>query len=137
MTAGKERGHPDADTIQAAIDEGWVRIVEPSQNALERVEEVEIRAGIRLDAGERAALATALQEGESQLLTDDEDANLVASNLELNVNGSPAILITAVRKEKLNRKQARQALDTMLEKGFWLSTRMVQQFNEALEEIAP
>lgn len=130
---GLEKGYKDAQIIDKAIEEGWIRVYKPSNQFKDKVEDVETKLGIELGKGEHEAIALALEKGISTFLTNDEDAYHVGKNLGLKPKGTLYILLRSVREGHLNKKQAKESLRQMLEEGFWLSPSIIHNFHEALD----
>lgn len=132
---GLEKGFDDAGVIAKAIEEGWIEICRVSNQFTERVKAEESKLNIELGKGERETIALALEKGISVLLTDDEDAYQVGKSLRIDPRGTLYVLLEAVRKGQLNKKQAKEHLSQMLEEGFWLSPTIVHTFHERLDNI--
>ena len=135
VVRGLEEGYEDAQAIDRATEEGWIKIQKPSDQFRERVEDAENRLGIELGEGEREALALALERGITTLLTNDEDAYHTGKSLKLEPKGVLYILIRSAREGYVNKKQAKEALGQILGEGLWLSPTIIHYFHEALDRL--
>ena len=135
VTRGIEKGYEDARFIKKAVEEGWIRVVKPGRRSTDKVEEEENRLGVELGAGEREAIALALEKRTRAFLTDDEDAHRTGKALGLEPRGTLYVLLRGVRDGQLDKKQAKESLGRMLEEGFWLSPRIIHVFHEALDRL--
>jgi predicted nucleic acid-binding protein len=135
VTRGIEEGYEDARIIKKAVEEGWIRVLEPGGRLMDEVKAGESRLGVELGEGEREAMALALVEGARIFLTDDEDAHRTGKSLGLESKGVLYVLLMSVRDGLLDKKQARVALGKMLGGGFWLSPRIIHSFHEALDKL--
>lgn len=104
---------PGAPLIRAACDDGWLRVVTPSNPALIAV------LGQTLDGGEAEAIALAVEKKADWLLLDERAARQAAAALSLSVTGVVGILLKAYRGSSA---QFRCALDELEKQaGFYLS----------------
>lgn len=132
VIAGLRRNLQDAKTVQTAISKGLVKVQNPPERYRKEVTQAEARLGLQLGKGEKAALALALLRGAELLLTDDEDATLVARALKLKARGVLYLILLALRDHQLTQEQAHLLLDQMIEQGLWLAPTIVQNFGKAL-----
>ncbi len=132
VSRGLEKGFEDAQIIKKALEEEWIRVYKTSKQFTDKVESVEKRLDIELGAGEREAIALALEKEIFIFLTNDEDAYQVGTRLSLEPKGVLYVLLKGVKEGWLNMKQAKESLGEMLEEGFWLSPSIIHKFHEAL-----
>ena len=135
VTRGLEKGYEDAQVIQQAIEEGWIRVHRTSKQFTDKVESAERRLHIELGTGEREAIALALEKEIIIFLTNDEDAYQVGTRLSLEPKGVLYVLLKGVKEGWLNKKQAKESLGEMLAEGFWLSPTIIHKFHEALARL--
>jgi predicted nucleic acid-binding protein len=96
------------------------------------VHKVSNKLGIQLGRGEIEAIALAT---DGLLLIDDEAAYTVAINMGRDSVGTLALLLLMVSRKMISKKRALEALDTMIDAGFWLSPRLVLVFNKKINKI--
>lgn len=94
------------------------------------------RAGL-LDWGEAEALALARQLNADWFLTDDTAARVLATSFGIEVHGSLGIALWAAAAGHLNRAEAEAALTRLAGSTLWLSARVLQEANNALDQIFP
>ena len=135
VTRGLEKGYQDADAIKKAVGEGWIKARKARKKYIDQVKAVETEIGIQLGAGERETLALALDTPHPVVLTNDEDAYLIARLLKTRAKGVLYLLIKSVKEGYLTKHQAREHMGKMLENGFWLTPSVVHVFHEALDKL--
>ncbi len=132
VTIGLELGFEDAPIIKQAIDEGLIKVRSPSEERVARVQAASNTFGVDLGLGETEAIALG---SSNVLLTDDESAMLVAKSIEVKTGGTPSLLIYMVSEDLISKEEAVEAMEVMIEKGFWLSPRIVHRFHKLIEEV--
>ncbi len=110
MDRGKERGFADALLVEEAIRNGWISVVDVKMPD----EFLELCRLAGVDRGEAAVLSYAKEKGGLALL-DDEAPRDLARSLRIPVRGTLGIIIDAVRKGFLERKEALSRLDEVSE----------------------
>lgn len=131
VIVGLERGYDDAPTIKRAIENGLIEVRSPPVEQVARVQAASNTLGFVLGLGEAEAIALT---SNNILLIDDELGRLVAEIIGVKVGGTPSLLIYMVSKGLISKKEAIEALEVMIEKGFWLSPRVVNQFHQIIDE---
>lgn len=122
---GKKR--VDAEKVETAIDDGWIRIVMPQDKILVRLLERD------LHAGEAATLALALEEQAEVVLLDETDARRRADTLELSKTGIIGLLIRAKLEGMV--PSLREELDRLRnDAGFWIGDDVYTRALDAVNE---
>lgn len=135
VVIGLERGFNDAQVINKAFQEKWIKVYKPSAQFIHAVERTEKTLGLELGEGEREAIALALEKNIQTILTNDEDAYQISRILRLKPKGVLYILLRGVKERFISKTEARKLLKRMLEEGFWLSPSLVHHFHEALDKM--
>jgi predicted nucleic acid-binding protein len=135
VTRGIEKGYTDAQLIRRAIEEGWIKVLRPSGQFIERVKAEEVRLSTDLGEGEREAMALALEKRTTVFLTDDEDAHRTGKALGLEPKGVLYLLLKGVKDGHIDKEKATESLGKMLDEGLWLSPEMTHRFHEALNQL--
>lgn len=78
-----------------------------------------------LDAGERAVLAVALEEPDSQVILDDLAARRCARALKLPLQGTLGLVLVAKQIGMI--PEVRPILDTLRQRGMYVADRLAQQ----------
>ncbi|BAA79229.2 conserved hypothetical protein [Aeropyrum pernix K1] len=102
-----------------------------------RVEEVVDRRLVSLfeefvDTGEAEAIVLAFERNAGLLLMDDRDARNLAKKLGLQVMGTLGVI--ALAKYKGLTSKAKPIIDKLIESGFWISRRTLEEFLRKLGE---
>lgn len=77
-----------------------------------------------LDEGEAAVIALALESGIRRIIMDERRGRMVGRTMGLEVTGSVGILLRAKRAGHLSA--LRPCLEAMVDKGVWLSERLME-----------
>jgi predicted nucleic acid-binding protein len=104
---------PGAPEILAAVDAGWLRVVEPASTSLPRP------ARVLAGRGEADAIALALERGGTLLLMDDRLGRRSATAAGLRVAGTGAMAVLAARRGL--EPDAEALLDRLVEAGLRMS----------------
>lgn len=111
---GLDMHFPGTETIQAALEAGWLRVMEIHNLPLSRALMLE------LDRGEAAAITLALDIGAEPILIDERDGRAKAKHLGLWPVGLLGVLLKAKRQDQLGSvRTAMQALRQ--EAGFFIA----------------
>ena len=86
-----------------------------------------------LGAGESEAISLALEIHANTLLVDERAARRLAAAVGLHVVGTLGVLLAAKRKALL--PAIKPAVDSLLEKGFWISPAVVEHALAAAGEL--
>ncbi len=86
-----------------------------------------------VDEGEAEAIALALEANADLLLVDDRDARNLAKKLGLEVMGTLGVI--ALAKYNGLILEAKPIIDELVEKGFWISKRILEEFLRELGEL--
>lgn len=115
---GKEVGAPDAFEFERLVTEGVFDITEPSAGE----ELAKVREATRGSDAETAVLLEAMRV-EGTVVSDDLRVRRLASLGKTEVTGGTGILITLVNLGKMSNEEGREALNVMVESGWWCDTR--------------
>jgi predicted nucleic acid-binding protein len=123
--------HPDPrarSAIEAAIRDGWVKIMTPGESALRRVL---LR---QLHDGESEAIALATELGAQILLIDEQEGRNIATQVGLRVTGTLGILLRA--KCAGDIPEIRAEIQALRSRGrFFLSARLEAEVLKAAGEV--
>ncbi len=99
-----------------------------------RVARAWIQSGV-LHTAEAYALALAKQLQAHWFLTDDTAARLMAHQEGLEVHGSLGVVLWAAATGKLDRAEAETGLNDLWSSSLWISQKIFQQAQKALEHL--
>lgn len=124
------KGRAGAAEVQQAADEGWLRVVAPSDQRLSRL----LRRD--LDDGEAESICLALEQDPDVVLLDESEARRIVDTYSLNKTGIVGLLIRAKREGKVT--SLRDELDCLRdEAGFWIQEHLYERALAAVGESAP
>ncbi len=86
-----------------------------------------------VDTGEAEAIVLALERNADLLLVDDRDARNLAKKLGLQVMGTLGVIALAKYKGLISK--AKPIIDKLLETGFWISRKLLEEFLRELSEL--
>ena len=86
-----------------------------------------------VDSGEAEAIVLALELDADLLLVDDRDARNLAKRLGLQVMGILGVL--ALAKYKGLIQEVKPIIDRLVENGFWISRKLLEEFLRELSEL--
>jgi predicted nucleic acid-binding protein len=111
-------GFPGSEFVLQAIASRWLQVRSVSIIAPNIL--------LKLDNGEREAIALALLTGEERILLDEREARQVAQSLGLQVIGTLGVLLLAKNREIIT--QVQPLLDAMMDNAqYWVSRTLYEQ----------
>ena len=119
--------YPDAVRIEESIGKGLVEVKKVKNG--KKVNEIMKDFG--LGKGEAETIQLYFQENADLLLCDEKKARKVAQILNINLLGTPELVIQLHKREFINKEKAKESI-MKLEKIGWFSSSIIF---EALKEI--
>jgi uncharacterized protein len=117
---------PGTTFIQQAITAGWLKV--------HPVTTTDANIAPELDAGEREAIALAMETGIERILLDEREARQVAQQLGLQVMGTLGILLLAKSNQTI--PQVRPLMDAMIDIAqYWVNDSLYQQVLQRAGEL--
>jgi hypothetical protein len=114
----------------------WVKVTDLDKNSNQQAVGW-VQAG-HIDPGEAEAIGLALQINADWLLTDDAKARQFAETLDLEVHGSIGLLIWNAAVGNISeRTQALSLLDHLAISSLWVSERVLQEAQKAIDVLLP
>lgn len=127
VTSGREKGHPDAVVIEQAIDENLIKIKEGQDK--KKVDNLRL---FGLHYGEAEAVALYYQENARFLATDDDTCRKNRIILDINIIGSPAIVIMLYRKGIISKDKVIDCVSSLEEIG-WFDANILYEMSQQIE----
>lgn len=118
-----KKDSPECLSLQKAIAEKWITV--------EKIDLLSTFQTAMLGSGEKEAISLAAKH-QAILIIDDDIAKTYAKIMGVESHGTLYVLLRAVRKNFLNKKEAIDLLNHMMKAGFYISTEVYGLF---LEEI--
>ncbi len=114
---------------------GSEKIMEASFIHVEKVRNMRLVALLEefVDTGEAEAIVLALERNADLLLVDDRDARNLAKKTGLQVMGTLGVI--ALAKYKGLILKAKPIIDKLVESGFWISRKLLEEFLRELSEL--
>ena len=85
--------------------------------------------------GEESVLSLAL-ETSATAIVDDRRARQVAHALGIHLSGTPGVIIELVRRHIISKGEARDALERMVDEGWYCSAKLFSALLRTIEELA-
>lgn len=123
VQAGKERGAPEARTIEELLAQNVLALSPPTAPI----------APDALDAGEAEALALAKKHG-IPCISDDRKAYLVGNTHGITVFSLSAFLVHATKTRRVSARESEELLSRLVEAGYYLKTADYLLILKALRE---
>lgn len=109
----QKKESPEFLSLKKAIEEKWVKV--------EKITLLPSLRTVTLGEGEKEAISLAAKH-KLILIIDDDMAKKYAEIMGVEPHGTLYVLILAVRKKILNKKEAVDILHQMMKAGFYIST---------------
>jgi len=93
-----------SNTMDQAISEGWLELLDPDTDYVMRVDEIESRSGIGLSTGEEDCIALALQHEAHPIVTNDREVGAVAKLLGIRTEGIPSVILRASNSGAISKE---------------------------------
>ncbi|RLE85703.1 MAG: hypothetical protein DRJ67_08495 [Thermoprotei archaeon] len=116
---GLEKGYRDAGLVKAAVEEGSIRVEEPSRS----IEET-LGCAPMLHRSEAGVTALALRHRACLVLQDERAARLVARALGPEVHGTLYVVMAAAAREVMPVEEALEMLNRLVAEGFRISVEL-------------
>lgn len=118
VVQGKASGAQDAFEVERLAEEGIFRVTEPLPGS----DLAEVREPLRGSDADAAVLLHAEATG-GTLVSDDRRLRSLASLRGTDAIGNGGVLIALVRRGELTKEEGKEALEAMIEAGWWCDTR--------------
>jgi len=132
VETGKDRGYIDAYSLQKFFDK-YVKVHKLSEEENKKL--LKIAEEFNIDLGEAAVIVLAKKKGEIEVLMDDSRARRTAKIMGLKPRGTLYVILKAVRQKMLSKQKARELLEELISKNFYISIKVYVSFLEQLEKI--
>lgn len=127
---GKQKGVPDAIALEKLFDNGVFEICKPKDNLL--LSRLSQTRGLHAADAEVIALA---KEHRGLAVIDDEVARKTAKICRINYVGTPYILARAVMEGLLSKRQAKDAVKSMVSSGWRCNVETFAKITELIDRI--
>ena len=112
--------------VKQAIAEGWIEV--------KTVTPLELLKEVGIDQGELEAISLAVEMNEKEILLDQTHARVAAELVGLQPRGTLFVLLTILKKRKINYNDYRSLLEALFQAGFRLSEEVYLQALQLAEQ---
>jgi uncharacterized protein len=128
---GKELGAYDALEIEKAIEQGWIKVTEPTKRQEETVQR--LIGDKRIGLGEAGALTLA-KEGNMLVILDDKEARAIAKSWDLDHTGTVMVLYEAFVCKLISYDELVEDF-AKLAKVMWISTDVTTEIISKAKKV--
>lgn len=123
---GKPKMFPDSLLLERLQKEGKIRLIEADQKILEKM-----TLDFNMGKGEASTIAVGIKENNMLIVTDNRQGRKAALVNNLPLAGSPEMVAVLLKKKRIKKEKAREALMILKEEG-WFELYIIEK---ALEEV--
>ena len=128
VVKGKESNYEDAFLIDEVIDRGKIDVKEVKEEKL-----IDRADKFNIQSGEAHAVALYRQDNADYLATDDDNVRKKKIILDLNLIGTPVIILKLYRERRISKEKFKASLKKLREIG-WFSTMIIDKILEEGEK---
>lgn len=132
VVKGKALQKPGISTIEQAIEDGWIQVVETTPAEDELVKKLAVQESVEIEDAEVLFLAKKYGDG---LVTNDGWLVKVAVSLGVDTYWTTTLVLLAVRKRVLSKAQGRVILRKLVLSGMYLQTDVYEALLGALDSL--
>lgn len=133
IARGKELGFEDAEVIEKAKKDGWIKTISLEDKQRKDVSEL-LQTFDGISRADASAIVLA-ESSDSVLCTDDGRAVTVAEVLDVKCIGTLGILLLAVKRDLMSKKQVRELALSLPKRGFYLTHSLLAEFLKKLDHL--
>jgi len=121
VKAGKQKGYSDAFLIERTVNAGKIKVKAVKEKKL-----LKKANDFNVFGGEAEAVALYWQEKAGLMASDDDNVRNKKEILEINLIGTPAILLSLYKNKKIEAEKARQSIARLRKIG-WFSSQVLDK----------
>lgn len=129
-TKGVGRSTTEAVALKNLFDGGLIEVEKRRRQP--KVKGLARESGIH--PGEESVLSLALRTGTTAIV-DDRRARQVAQALGVHLSGTPGVIIELVKRRVISKDDARNALEKMVDEGWYCSAKLFSALLRTIEEL--
>ncbi len=130
-----KEGYSDALVIKDACDQGWLKVEQLKKEQAAICSEI-MKHSFELHEGEVQAIVLAREFGKDTiLLMDDSSGRAFAETWGIKVKGVLYVIITATRKELLDKTEAKETVLNLVRKGFRIEPKFLAKIIQEIEKM--
>ena len=132
---GLKHGFSDAITINECIQQGWIKLSKLTPKDANLIQRISQHA-FEIHQGEAQAIVLAREMG-VLLLMDESAGRALAEAWGVKVKGTVYVIISALRVGLISQTEAKDAVLTMVNRGFRLEPNLLAKIIKEIEKIPP
>jgi predicted nucleic acid-binding protein len=128
VVRGVEKQVEEANRLKSLFDSHIMEVVrEVDEEVVEKLRNSGIHHG-------EATVISLTHSVNATAIIDDKRARHVARTLGIRLSGTPHIIIQLVKGDAITKQEARQAIDKMIEQGWYCSAKSYSEIINAIEK---
>ena len=132
---GLQEGYSDALVIKDAYDQGWLKIMQLNEKQAAICQKI-MQHSFELHNGEVQAIVLTREIGkDTLLLMDDSSGRAFAESWGIKVKGVLYVIFTAIRKELLDKTEAKESVLNLVRKGFRIDPKFLAKIIQEIEKM--
>ena len=132
---GLQEGYSDALVIKDACDQGWLKAMQLNEKQAIICQKI-MHHSFELHEGEAQAIVLAREiSKDTLLLMDDSSGRAFAETWGIKVKGVLYVIITAIRKELLDKTETKEAVLNLVRKGFRIEPKFLAKIIQEIEKM--
>lgn len=121
VRVGKKKDYPNAVLIEEIINKGKIKVKQVKKNGL-----IKRARSFNIQNGEAEALALYWEEDADSLATDDDNVRKKKNLLDLDLIGTPVIILKLYKHSMIKKKKFKSSLDKLRKIG-WFSNAVIDK----------
>lgn len=122
----EKKASPEAIELQKGINDKWIEVKKTSINSLLITQ--------KIGEGEKEVISLAAKNKAIAIL-DDDTARGYATILQIETHGTIYVLLLAIKKRIITKAKGTMFLNTMLAKGFYMSTEIYIKTQQMIDSL--
>ena len=131
VARGKEIGYPDTVATESLVEEGVLRVENPSKDAVDRI----VRLYKEVHRGESEVITLA-KEMKAIAVVDDPVARTVAKIHRIRVEGTYGLVLRAAANGMISKEEGEGALYELVSSGWRCDARLYGALLKSLADVA-
>ena len=132
---GLKEGFSDALIVKECVNQGWIKVSTLNKREIDLCRRImEHAAEIHLGETQALLLASKLN---TLLLMDESCGRAFAETWGLKVRGTLYVILKALREGLLNKDETKEAVSSMINKGFRIEPKLLTRILKEIENFVP
>ena len=132
---GLKEGFSDALIVKECVNQGWIKVSTLNKREFDLCRRtMEHAAEVHLGETQAILLASELN---TLLLMDESCGRAFAETWGLKVRGTLNVILRALREGSLNKDEAKEAVSSMINRGFRIEPKLLTRILKEIENFVP